>query len=167
MANKSEILTWVAAPEIEEAEKDLGEIEEMDDAIDDMMAEGFEVALELEEELVHDYPLTTPFEPSNQNLEEYRMRYNMACKAAEQRGDMERVADLVDIRLEAKRHGMENMPLILEVSPYTDDGAALCYGYVGGSLERIVESENMRKRFEEQYVTMPTLDGEMRTIRVS
>lgn len=157
MANNSGIMTWVAEPEIRE----------IDDALDDMLeaAEGFEVVLE--EELVHDYPLTTPFKPSNQNLEEYRMRYNMACKAAEQRGDMERVADLVDIRFEAKRHGMENMPLILEVSPYTDDGAALCYGYVEGSLERISETENMRKRFEEQYVTMPTLDGETRTIRVS
>lgn len=165
MANDSGILTWVASPEIEEVEKELAEIREMDD--DDVLgvAEGFEV--ELEEELVHDYPLTTPFKPTSQNLEEYRMLYNMACKAAEQRGDTERVADLVDIRFEAKRHGMENMPLVLEVSPYTDDGAALCYGYVEGSLERISETENMRKRFEEQYVTMPTLDGEMRTIRVS
>lgn len=93
MANNSGIMTWVAEPEIRE----------IDDALDDMLeaAEGFEVVLE--EELVHDYPLTTPFKPSNQNLEEYRMRYNMACKAAEQRGDMERVADLVDIRFEAKR----------------------------------------------------------------
>lgn len=132
---------------------------------EETVGEAFEIALE--EELVQEYDFTTLFKANDPNLEEHRLRYNMACKAAEQRGDIAGVAELVDIRFEARRQGMENIPIILEVSPFTDEGAALCYGYVEGALERIHESTNLRRRFEEQYLTVPMTDGAIRTVKVS
>ena len=125
------------------------------------------IEITLEDELVHEYDFTTLFKANDGNVEEYRMRYNMACKIAEQSGQIDRVAELVDIRFEARRQGMENIQLILEVSPYTDEGAAICYGYVEGAMERNMETQSLRWKFEEQYMTVAKADWSIQTVRVS
>ena len=150
------IMSWELSPAVVKDDDD----DELCEA-----PEGFEITLE--EELVHEYDFTMLFKPNDANFDEYRMLYNMACKAAEQRGDIVGVAELVDIRFEARRNGMENIPLILEVSPYTDEGSALCYGYLEGVFERMNESQSLRERFESQYLTTASLDGTVRTVKVS
>ena len=133
------LMAWETAPEVVE---EITLTDMMDDAIDDFMAgDSYEVVLE--DELVHEYDFQTLFKATH--FEEYSSRYNHACTAMAKAGDKEGVQALVEIRFEARRHGMNNMPLILEVSPYTDEGAALCYGYVEGCLEHMKEMDQRRE----------------------
>lgn len=125
--------------------------------------EGFTVTFE--DELIHVYEFRTLLKANQANLEEHRMTYNMACKAAEQRGDKERVAELIDIRFNARRQGMEGEPIELLVSPYTDDGAAICYGYIEGALEAIREAESARDTFNREFSIVRNADGSTHIVK--
>ena len=161
MANDSGILTWVASPVIEEAEKELGTIDEMDETEFEsaMSGEGFEVVLE--DELMHDFELHTLFKPTPDNFNECSQRYNIICKEFEKVWDKSAISELIDIRMKARKHAIAGMPLDLMVSPYTDEGAALVYGYVEGSIERLKAEAQRRANFDKSYVTRKYDDGSM------
>lgn len=103
--------------------------------IDPFTGEPFEITLE--EELFHDYDLHTLLKPNVDNYNEYSQRYNLICKALHDAGDDDAVQNLINLRYEARRQALNDIPLELNISPYSDEGAAICYGYVEGSREKV------------------------------
>lgn len=125
--------------------------------------EGFKITLE--DELIHIYDFQTLFKANEVNLKLHGDTYNMACKAAERRGDRERVAELIDIRFNARRQGMEGEPIELLVSPYTDEGAAICYGYVEGALQMVKETESTQEMFNREFSIIRNADGSSHIVK--
>lgn len=135
-------------------------MEDLDDTESAMSGEGFEVTLE--DELMHDFELHTLFEPTLDNFKECSHRYNIICKEFEKVLDKSAISELIDIRMKARKHAIAGMPLDLMVSPYTDEGAALVYGYVEGSIIERVKAEAQRQaNFDKPYVTRKYDDGSM------
>lgn len=115
----------------------------------------------LEEELTHEYEFHTPFKFTKGQFEDYQQTYNIACTIAEQCGEIDRVAELIDIRFNARRMAMEGESIWLEHSPYTDEGAAfmvsLVYAWRGMAEEwNMLEMEERKsaraKQMEEEWL---------------
>lgn len=119
----------------------------------------------LEEELTREYEFHTPFKFTKGQFEEHQQTYNMACKIAEQCGQIDRVAELVDIRFNARRMAMEGQSIWLEHSPYTDEGAAICYGYIEGAMEVERATQSSRETWEREFTVIHTADGSMKAVR--
>lgn len=141
----------------------LEEVPEEEDLGEALPSDGFEIVLE--DELVQEYELHTPFKFANGQFEDYQQTYNIACKIAEQCGEIDRVAELVDIRFNARRMAMEGQSIWLEHSPYTDEGAAICYGYIEGAREVERATQSSRETWEREFTVIHTADGSTKAIR--
>lgn len=114
-------------------------------------AENFQV--ELEETLTMEYDFHTLLKPTPDNFNDYCQAYNIACKVFEKAGDNVAVKHLIDIRFAARKRALDGDAIILNVSPYSDEGAAICYGYVEGSQEMAKAGHASASG---QTVTMPS-----------
>lgn len=114
---------------------EMNEVDELGEAIEDVFdaSEGFEI--ELEETLQTEYDFQTLLKANTFNFNEYSQRYNMICGAFSMIADNKEITRLHAIRFEARRRALDGDAILLTVSPYTDEGAAICYGYVEGSRE--------------------------------
>lgn len=119
----------------------------------------------LEDELTREYEFHTPFKFTKGQFEEYQQTYNMACKIAEQCGEIDRVAELIDIRFNARRMAMEGESIWLEHSPYTDEGAAICYGYIEGSMQAQRDVQSAHETWEREFSIVHLADGSVKAVR--
>ena len=103
--------------------------------------EPFEIVLE--DELIHDFELHTLVKPTVENYNEYSQRYNLICKDIQETGNERFLGEIIDLRYAARRQALNDVPLELNESPYTERGAALCYGYVEGARERAEEMKRL------------------------
>lgn len=141
----------------------LEEVPEEEDLGEALPDDGFEIMLE--DELVQEYEFHTPFKFTKGQFEEYQQTYNMACKIAEQCGEIDRVAELIDIRFNARRMAMEGESIWLEHSPYTDEGAAICYGYIEGSMQAQKDVESAHEKWEREFSIVHLADGSVKAVR--
>lgn len=109
--------------------------------IDPFSGEPFEIVLE--DELIQDFDLHTLVKPTAENYNEYSQRYNLICKSIQETGDDKSLGEIINLRYAARRQAINDVPLELNESPYTDRGAALCYGYVEGARERAEELKRL------------------------
>ncbi len=101
---------------------------------------------------VVEYEFTTLMKPTAENVIEYSRRYNQICQALEKVQNTDRVAELISLRHTMRRLALNGEPLILNVSPYTDAGAASLYGYVEGAAEKAKEDHFKRWAADESKV---------------
>ena len=101
--------------------------------IDPFSCEQFEIVLE--DELIQDFELHTLVKPTSENYNEYSQRYNMICRWFEKVLDKPSISRLIDLRYQAKRAAMAGQTITMEFSPYSDEGAAIAYGYIEGGIE--------------------------------
>lgn len=92
-----------------------------------------------------EYDFITVVKPTPQNLQEYRSRYNAACRVLANTGNNKHVLMLHDLRMECRRDALNDRSLDLQVSPFSDIGSAMCYGY----LEGVFEAINREAAFED------------------
>lgn len=109
--------------------------------IDPFSGEPFEIVLE--DELIQDFELHTLVKPTVENYNEFSQRYNLICKDIQETGDEKFLGEIVNLRYAARRQAMNDVPLELNESPYTERGAALCYGYIEGARERAEEMKRL------------------------
>ena len=126
--------------------------------IDPFSGEPFEIVLE--DELIHDFELHTLVKPTVENYNEYSQRYNMICKDIQETGNERFLGEIIDLRYAARRQALNDVPLELNESPYTERGAALCYGYIEGARERNAKMAKGDDIFDSStYITMkPSVD---------
>lgn len=94
-----------------------------------------------------EYDFMTLLKPTYDNYADYSSRYNTACTTMAKTGDNEGLAEIMNLRYAAHRMAINREHMDLTVSPYTDQGAATCYGYVEGAME-LLKQEESRRSFE-------------------
>ena len=90
------------------------------------------------------YDLITLVKPTADNYNEFSQLYNVICNSLTKAGFINEVTKLHVIRHQARRDALNDVPLILDESPYSDIGAAKCYGYIEGAQEacRVIYATN-------------------------
>ncbi len=89
------------------------------------------------------YDFVTLLKANNDNLTEHGGRYNAACRWFEKVMDKPSISRLIDLRYQAKRAAMAQQAISMEFSPYSDEGAAIAYGYVEGGMELLMLNMKM------------------------